>query len=163
MIALAFTSLRGCWFFPLFFCLSILSSVCSPFPISLYLSLVLRDRVLSLLLGCLSIRGGVTDAGFRAGAGLACFGTFLVRDGDVFEFIVFVMGNASISLYGEERLPVLMGGCVESWVVRVSLTVPCNPSRVAGQGFSGCFVFSGSLYTGSISFSLFSTLLSFWG
>ena len=116
-----------------------------------------------MLLGCLSIRGGVTDAGFRGGAGLACFGTFLVREGDVFEFIVFVVGNASISLFGEERLLGVVGGCARSWVVRVSFTVPCNPSRVAGQGSLVALCSVVISLCGVLYLSLFSVLLSFWG
>jgi hypothetical protein len=51
--------------------------------------------------GYLSIRGGVTSAGFGVGVGLGFFGTFLVRGGDGFSFLISLLRNASIPLYGE--------------------------------------------------------------
>jgi hypothetical protein len=48
----------------LYVVLSILSSVCSPFSVSLYLSLVLVAGVVCFAVVGLSLRGGVTSAGF---------------------------------------------------------------------------------------------------
>jgi hypothetical protein len=141
--------------------LSILSSVCSSFPVSLYLSWVLRDRVL-FFASWLSLYTGRGDLyrGSGVGAGLACFGTFLVREGDVFEFIVFVVGNASLSPYtGRRDFRGAVGGCVASWVVRVSLTVPCNPSRVAVRG---SLVALCSVVISLYGFSIFLSSLRFY-
>lgn len=97
----------------LYVVLSILSSVCSPFSVSLYLSLVLVAGVVCFAVeGYLSIRGGVTSAGFGRGGDWASLGLFWCGVGTGLTSLYLCWGML-LSLYaGRDDLCDFRGGRV---------------------------------------------------
>lgn len=78
--------------------------------------------------------------------GWSALGLFWCEWGTGLVFVYLCWGMSSISLYGRDDF---LG---VGWVVRVSLTVPCNPSRVVCLGISGCCVLIDVLCLSSLCF-----------